>query len=81
MILVYKKISVAFTQRESNARLVQWSDGSWQLMVGSEVLTVTEQSVSNSYLYSMQVGSFFVSLSCFYYSFAFCGSPCLPSFS
>lgn len=37
--------------RESNSRFVRWSDGSLQLMVGDEVLDVTETDVDNHYIY------------------------------
>ena len=30
-------------QSESNARFVRWSDGSLQLLIGNEVLDITEQ--------------------------------------
>jgi len=30
-------------QSESNARFVRWSDGSLQLLIGNEVLNITEQ--------------------------------------
>lgn len=33
-------------QRESNARFVKWSDGTWQLMIGTEVLNVQRQSMA-----------------------------------
>lgn len=33
-------------QRESNARFVKWSDGTWQLMIGTEVLNMQKQSMA-----------------------------------
>ena len=43
---------------ESNARFVKWSDGSVQLLLGDEVLGVSEQHVPghNSYLYVRHQG-------------------------
>ena len=45
-------------QRQSNARFVQWSDGSWQLLVGDEVLDVKESDIrmDHSFLYARQQG-------------------------
>jgi len=34
-----------FAQRESNARLVKWSDGSQQLLVGVEALDMTPRAM------------------------------------
>lgn len=42
--------------RESNARFVRWSDGSLQLLVGEEVLDVTEADVDNHYMYLRHSG-------------------------
>ena len=41
--------------RESNARFVQWSDGSLQLLIGDEVLDVMKQDISqnNNYLFQL----------------------------
>ena len=46
------------TTTESNARFVKWSDGSVQLLLGDEVLGVSEQHVPghNSYLYVRHQG-------------------------
>ncbi|GAQ82848.1 Leo1-like protein [Klebsormidium nitens] len=33
-------------KRESNARFVKWSDGTWQLMIGTEVLNMQKQSMA-----------------------------------
>ena len=35
--------------RESNARLVKWSDGSYQMVVGTEVFRVETPSLQNWY--------------------------------
>jgi RNA polymerase-associated protein LEO1 len=35
-------------KRESNSRLVQWSDGSMQLFVGNEVFDITQQDMMNA---------------------------------
>lgn len=42
--------------KESNARYVQWSDGSWQLLLGDEVLDITKQDISrnNTYLFAVR---------------------------
>ena len=46
------------TKTESNARFVKWSDGSVQLLLGDEVLSVSEQPMQghNSYLYVRHQG-------------------------
>jgi RNA polymerase-associated protein LEO1 len=41
--------------RESNTRLVKWSDGSIQLLVGNEAFNVTRHRLNNSYMYVRQV--------------------------
>jgi RNA polymerase-associated protein LEO1 len=38
---------------ESNARFVQWSDGSWQLRVGEEVFDVKRNPLLNQFAFSM----------------------------
>ncbi|KAF0690828.1 Aste57867_17816 [Aphanomyces stellatus] len=37
--------------RESNARIVKWDDGSYTMFVGDEVLTLTQQKVANSFVF------------------------------
>jgi len=41
-------------ERETNTRLVKWSDGSLQLMVGEEVFDVVVQPLPHSYLFAHQ---------------------------
>ena len=36
---------------ESNARMVKWSDGTWQLVVGRKLYSLQESSAKNAYLY------------------------------
>ena len=44
------------TYRQSNARFVRWSDGSLQLLLGSEVLDVASQDISadRTFMFSRQ---------------------------
>ena len=44
--------------RQSNARFVQWEDGSWQLLLGDEVLDVKELDMQqdNSFLFVRHQG-------------------------
>ena len=44
---------------ESNARMVKWSDGSWQLLIGSEAFNVTETDLGdrNEYLFARHPGA------------------------
>lgn len=46
------------TYRQSNARFVRWSDGSLQLLLGSEVLDVAAQDIAadRSFVFSRQAG-------------------------
>eukprot|EP00300_Choanocystis_sp_HF-7_P019419 c20332_g1_i5.p1 GENE.c20332_g1_i5~~c20332_g1_i5.p1 ORF type:complete len:282 (+),score=80.26 c20332_g1_i5:274-1119(+) len=37
--------------RESNARFVEWSDGTFQLLVGKEAFDVTKKDIDNQFLY------------------------------
>jgi len=41
-------------ERETNTRLVKWSDGSLQLFVGDEVFDVVTQPLPNSYIFAHQ---------------------------
>lgn len=41
--------------RETNTRLVKWSDGSLQLLIGEEVFDAAEHKVQNSYMFSRQI--------------------------
>ena len=38
-------------QRESNTRLVKWSDGSMQMIVGDERFDVVERNLKSTYLF------------------------------
>lgn len=40
---------------ESNARFVEWSDGSLQLLIGAEVLDVVSMPLRNQFLFAMGV--------------------------
>ena len=44
---------------ESNARMVKWSDGSWQLLIGNEAFNVTETDLGdrNEYLFARHPGA------------------------
>lgn len=41
-------------ERETNTKLVQWDDGSYSLFVGSEVLSVSRQTIGNSFVFHNQ---------------------------
>lgn len=53
--------------RQSNAKFVQWEDGSWQLMLGEDVLDVKELDMTqdNSYLFVRHQGVIQVPLGMF----------------
>ena len=44
---------------QSNARMVKWSDGSWQLLIGDEAFNVTETDLGdrNEYLFARHPGA------------------------
>lgn len=48
-------VAVELLLLESNARFVEWSDGSVQLLLGNETFDVVTQSMENQYLYAMSV--------------------------
>ena len=52
--------------RQSNARFVQWEDGSWQLLLGEEVLDVKELDMQqdNSFLFVRHQGV--IQVNCFF---------------
>jgi RNA polymerase-associated protein LEO1 len=43
--------------RESNAKLVQWEDGTFSMFVGKEALTLSRQKLANSFLYVNEMAS------------------------
>ena len=53
--------------RQSNARFVQWEDGTWQLLLGGEVLDVKDIDMQqdNSFLFVRHQGVIQVTLSAF----------------
>lgn len=36
---------------ESNAKIVKWSDGSYQMVIGKEFLDISKDRVTNSFLF------------------------------
>lgn len=54
----YAKGSDGQPIRQSNARFVQWEDGTWQLLLGEDALDVTELDMTqdNSYLFVRHQG-------------------------
>ncbi|KAG1713321.1 hypothetical protein DVH05_001108 [Phytophthora capsici] len=43
--------------RESNAKLVQWEDGTFSMFVGKEALTLSRQKLANSFLFVNEMAS------------------------
>ncbi|RQM10108.1 hypothetical protein KXD40_008493 [Peronospora effusa] len=43
--------------RESNAKLVQWEDGTFSMFVGKEALTLSRQKLTNSFLFVNEMAS------------------------
>ncbi|RLN32307.1 hypothetical protein BBO99_00007802 [Phytophthora kernoviae] len=43
--------------RESNAKLVQWEDGTFSMFVGKEALTLSRQKLANSFLFVNETAS------------------------
>lgn len=43
--------------RESNAKLVQWEDGTFSMFVGREALTLSKQKLANSFLFVNETAS------------------------
>ncbi|GMF47573.1 unnamed protein product [Phytophthora fragariaefolia] len=43
--------------RESNAKLVQWDDGTFSMFVGKEALTLSRQKLANSFLFVNEMAS------------------------
>ncbi|KAG7385292.1 Paf1 complex component [Phytophthora pseudosyringae] len=44
-------------RRESNAKLVQWEDGTFSMFVGKEALTLSRQKLANSFLFVNEMAS------------------------